>query len=146
MSPRHWTITTHVTGKEREVEVVLYDHPGEMRREASKFARMVGEGPGSFNDALGVCHGFQRLHIAPGGIETDDPLVSIIRLCRDGLNAKVVSHEVAHAAQHIYGIDHTSETDLAKDHMHAGNEEYAHLLGELFAAAWGALGSPTSIR
>lgn len=143
MSPRHWTITTHVTGKEREVEMVFYERTGDMRRAASRFSRVIGEAPGSFNDAMGVCHGFNRFKVYADGRESESPLVAIVRLCRDGLNAKVVSHEFAHAAQHLYGLDHVPDDDRAKDHFNSGNEDFAHLYGELFGAAWMALGQPT---
>jgi hypothetical protein len=140
MSPRHWTITIHESGQPREVEVVLYERVADMRRAATRFARVVGEKAGSFNDAAGVCHGFQRIRVNADGTEKDSPLVSIIRLHQEALTVKVLSHEVAHAAQHIYGIDliEPPMTD-AIDHFHSANEAFAHLYGELYAAAWSVL-------
>lgn len=138
--PRRWTITTHVTGKPRRVDVVLYNRVGDLRRAASRFARVIGEKPGRFNDALGVCHGFNRFTINADGTESEDDLVGIIRLTATDLTPLIISHEIAHAAQHIYGLDYSDDRPVI-DHMHSGNEDFAHLYGELFAAAWGVLGS-----
>lgn len=130
---RHWTITTRVTGRKREVELHVYEGIGDLRRAASRFSRVVGEEPGSFNDALGVCHGFHRLYVHANGGETESPLVAKIRLWQGNLTPLVVAHEIAHAAQHIYGIDYNDDQPIA-EHMHSGNEDFAHLYGELFAA------------
>lgn len=139
MGVRRWTITTYASGKQRDIDIVLYDNAARMRTEATKHANNIGEANTSFADAHGVCHGFERFHIAASGTETLDPLSAIIRLHRDQLTPIVISHEVAHAAQHIYGLDLIGDNHDARDHFTAGNEDFAWLYGELFAAAWTAL-------
>lgn len=139
MSPRHWTITVHATGQPREVEVVLYEKVADMRRAASRFSRVIGEAAGTFNNAAGVCHGFHRIRVYADGTEKEHPLVSIVRLHKGALSPLIVSHEMSHAAQHVYGLDMVNDDDLARDHFDAANEDYAHLFGELFAAAWNVL-------
>lgn len=132
-----WTVTTFVTGTERQVEFVLYDTEKAMRSAAVRYARRIGESDPDFSEAAAICHGFRLYSIHADGSETLDPLVSVVRLSRPYLTTLVLSHEVAHAAQHIYAIDHVGEKDLALEHFHSGNEEFAHLCGELFSAIWG---------
>jgi len=141
MSRRKWTITTHITGTERGVDIVVYDTVAIMRRESTRFAKHIGEREPAFHDSMGGCHGFERIHAYDDGTETPDPLSAIIRLSAGNLTSLIVSHEVAHAAQHIYRIDHLGyeSKELAVDHFHVGNEDFAHLYGELFSAVWETL-------
>jgi hypothetical protein len=138
MTRRKWTITTWVTGARRDVDLVLYDNLTIMRRESTRFAKHIGEKAPDFHEAQGVCHGFERIHISKDSTETSDPLSAIIRLSRGSITPLIVSHEVAHAAQHIYLLDVLGydSKQLATNHFTAGNEEFAHLYGELFSAAW----------
>lgn len=135
MTARRWTVTTSITGTPRAVEVVLYSDVNHLRGAATRHNAWSRE-RATYKNALGVCHGFTRYSIDADGNEIQDETVAIIRLCLPYLTPLVITHEVAHAAQHIYGLDHITEGDLADDHMHAGNEEFAHLYGELFGAIW----------
>lgn len=130
---RLWTISTHVTGRRRDVELRLYDDLAHMRRAATAWASRK-HAASDFREAAAVAHGFQRLTYA-NGVEVEKPLVAIIRLARSHVTPKIVSHEVAHAAQHIYGLDY-DDGEPVINHMHSGNEDFAYLYGELFAAAW----------
>lgn len=136
--PRRWTITTHVTDKRRDVDLILYQRRSDLRGAAAKFARTIGEKRRAF-DGLAVCHGFQRFNYRDG-VETESPLVSIIRLSTEDLSPLIVAHEVAHAAQHIYGIDYSDDRPII-EHMHSGNENFAYLYGELFGAVWKCIGA-----
>lgn len=141
MSRRKWTITTHVTGTKREVELVVYDTLAIMRREAARWAKAAGFSKPNFSDAQGVCHGFELIRVHGDGTETPHPHAVTVRLARGNVTPTIVSHELAHAAQHLYLLDHLTRggSELASDHFDGGNENFAHLYGEIFAAAWGAL-------
>lgn len=129
-----WVITTYVTGRPRAVEVRLYRDVNHLRGAATRHNAWSGE-HGAFTDAVGVCHGFTRGRIDASGEWHEDETVAIIRLAETHLTPLIISHEVAHAAQHIYGLDYADEQPVDA-HMHSGNEDFAHLLGELFDATW----------
>lgn len=132
---RHWKVTTDVTGKPRTVEVRLYSSVSHLRGAATRHNAWSGE-KNAYKDAVGVCHGFTRGHVGPNGEWDEDQTVAIIRLAETHLTPLIVIHEAAHAAQHIYGLDYDNELPSA-EHMHAGNEEFARLMGELADAVWG---------
>lgn len=132
----------HVTGRPRTVEVRLYTDVNHLRGAATRFNSWSGE-KGTFADTVGLCHGFTRGHFDADGAWREDVVVSIIRLAETHLTPLIISHEVAHAAQHIYGLDHDDERPIA-EHMHSGNEAFAHLYGELFAGVWGIF-NPTTL-
>lgn len=134
MAARRWVVTTHVTGKPRAVEVRLYGDVNHLRGAATRHNAWSGE-TGTYRDAVGVCHGFTRGHVGPDGEWDEDVVVAILRLAATHLTPLIISHEVAHAAQHIYGLDF-DDAQIVGEHMHAGNENFAHLYSELFAAVW----------
>ena len=114
--------------------MILYANTRNLRRAANRHAHITGE-TGRFTDTVGICHGFIReKHIDGEWVEED--CCAIIRLAETHLTPLIVSHEFSHAAQHIYGLDYLDDRPL-EEHMHAGNENFAHLQGELMSAAWG---------
>ncbi|QXE28936.1 MULTISPECIES: hypothetical protein [Microbacterium] len=129
-------MTTHVTGKPRAVEVRLYSDVNHLRGAATRHSQWSGKRDESFAHAVGVCHGFTRSRIGSDGEWHEDETVAIIRLAATHISPLIVIHEAAHAAQHIYGLDYDDGKPL-EDHMHSGNEDFAHLMGELAAAIWG---------
>jgi hypothetical protein len=54
----------------------------------------------------------------------------IVRLCRERLDATVVSHEMHHAAAAIYGAG-LGHRVSARAHLNHYNEPFAHLFSEL---------------
>lgn len=136
MTVRKWTITVHATGQPREVNVFLYDSLARMREAARRHAAKVGDPGISFPDAIAICHGFENIAISTNGAEKSHPLACIVRFELNHLTPLIISHEIAHAAQHLYGLDMLTGDELALDHFDAGNEDFAHLYGELFNAAW----------
>ncbi len=138
---KRWVITTHVTGTPRAVDLRLYTDVNHLRGAATRHNTWSGES-GTYADAVGVCHGFTRGHYDADGNWDEDVTVAIVRLTVTHLTPLIVSHEVAHAAQHIYSLDYSDDRHV-DEHMHAGNEDFAHILGELFAATWAALGKDT---
>lgn len=140
MSARRWVVTTHVTGKPRAVEVRLYSDVNHLRGAATRYNAWSGES-GTYRGALGVCHGFTRGRVGADGAWDEDEIVAIIRLAEPHLTPLIVLHEAAHAAQHIYGLDYDDGSPI-EDHMHAGNEDFAHLMGELGDAIFGIFAEP----
>lgn len=132
---RHWSITTHVTGKPRTVNVRLYSDLNHLRGAATRQNAWSGQAD-DYRDAVGVCHGFTRGRFDANGEWDEDETVAIIRLAATHITPLIVIHEAAHAAQHIYGLDYDDGKPL-EEHMHSGNEDFAHLMGELAAAIWG---------
>lgn len=146
MTRRKWTITTYVNGQQREVSLVVYDTLGMMRREATRWAKRVTPFYVDFTEAVGVCHGFERIRVYADDTEKKHPHAATVRLARGHTSILIVSHEIAHAAQHLYSLDFlgVESKELAVDHFDAANEDFAHLYGELFAAAWSAINSEPS--
>lgn len=132
---RRWLITTHTTGRPRQVEVRLYTDLNHLRGAATRYTADVAS-PIDFSNAAGTCHGFVREREGKNGEWIQHPLCAIIRLAADHLTPLIVAHEVAHAAQHIYGLDYDDGEPIA-EHMHSGNEDFAYLYGELFNAVHG---------
>lgn len=135
MGVKRWEVTTHVTGKPRTVEVRLYTDVNHLRGAATRHNAWSSE-QGGYEDAVGVCHGFTRGRVDAAGNWDEDQTVAIIRLAEPHITPLIVLHEAAHAAQHIYGLDY-DDGKPAGEHMHSGNEDFAHLMGELGAAIWG---------
>ena len=133
---RRWTITTHQTGRPRDVDIMLYPTTRSMRIAAAQWAHRRG-GQETFEHALGVCHGFEKVLIDAEGFEHSERLSSIIRLALEHVTVDIVCHEAVHAAQHLYRLDMIADRSaLAVDHFDAANEEFATLAGDLFAAVW----------
>lgn len=135
MTRRFWTVTIEID-EPREVNVYLYDTVEEMRAAAMEFATEVGEKveEGHYDYALGVTHGYWRYRD-----EDLLPEVVTMRLVRGHLLPEIISHEVAHAAQHLYLVDHLDggdSEDLAVDHFASDNETFAYIFGALFGAIW----------
>jgi len=140
MTRRHWTISTELSGKTREIEVYLYDKVSHMRAAATRWDRSESTAyridfqPDKYDRALAVTHSFSRVAIAPDGAETPHPRVVILRLVRGFLTPEIVSHEVVHIAQHLYGLDmYERQGGAEHDHWNASNEPFAYLYGGLFA-------------
>lgn len=131
MTTRRWTISTDVSGPTRDIELLLYDEPEHLRSAAASWSLM----PGQYNNAHGAVHGFRGSHVGGDGTKRVKPLCAIMRLCRGHLGPEQISHEVAHLAQHLYGLDMLDTYGfLAADHFHPDNDDFAYLFGELFNA------------
>jgi hypothetical protein len=136
MARGRWIITIHVTGRPRQVEVLLYDRLQDLRAAATRYVRQWETTTDDFSETLAVVHGFRKIRIRPDGSEEEHPLAAIIRFPRRGLTTLVVAHEVMHAVAGLYGFDLVKDGDLAIDHLDSGNEDIAELYGELFDAVW----------
>lgn len=141
---RTWTITTYATARPRDIELHLYDDALSMKAAANKWALEAGTGE-NFDYAEGICHGFEPTWVDDDGVQHEDNLVCLIRLHTKRLQPEVVAHEVAHAAQHLYRLDAMDGTEMLADYMHAANETFAWILGEVFGAVWSAVTSDSSL-
>lgn len=137
MTARAFTIKTELTGVDREIEVIVYDKVEHMRRSSRAHDKRWSGGrmpEGGYESALAVTHGYTRVHVADDGTETPHALAATLRLVRGHLSPEIVSHEVAHLAQHLYGLDlYESQGLEGRDHWDAGNEVFAYLYGGLYA-------------
>lgn len=140
MTRRFWTVTVHVTGRPREVDVLLYDTLRDLRSAATRYVnRWEKPSPGKFAHTLALVHAARRYRVLDDGSEQEHPGVAIIRFSRQELTPLIVAHEVMHATAAIYGFDMLKADDLAEDHFDSGNEPLAELYGELFGAVWGVV-------
>lgn len=116
--------------------MILYDKLAHLRAAATRHAARWVPDPLGHDGTLAVTHGFQRIRIHADGTEEEHPLAVILRFARRYVTPEIVSHEVAHAAQHLYGMDCIPEDDTARDHFTAANETFAHLNSDLFSTVW----------
>jgi hypothetical protein len=138
MTARTFTITTELSGPERQIEVTVYDKVAHMRAAATRFDRAESTHyaiePTSYEHALAITQTFSRTVDAPDGTETPHPLSGVIRLARGNLGPEIVAHEVIHMAQHLYGLDlYAGQGGVEHDHWDATNEVFAYLYGGLYA-------------
>lgn len=127
MSARLIRVSTRRTGERRTVRVWIYDTLEELRDAAQRFNPNTE--PGWFDDALGVCQTYDVAD-AEGVVRLDPTAPMIVRLFRGELGVGVVSHELNHAATHIYGATLTPDV-RAVDVLHNANETLAHLQSDL---------------
>lgn len=125
LSARLIRVSSRALGKRKAVRVYIYDTVEELREAASRFAPGV-----DFSEAAGTAQSYQRIRIEANGTETTIAAPYIIRLWRERLAAAVVTHELVHIAQQIYGDTLAADT-LADEVMHASNEPFAYLVSDL---------------
>lgn len=119
--------------------VIVYPNSKQMREAASNHTAETGERV-SFDGAAGVCHTYERIRIDPDGKEEVLKQIGTIRLVKDKLHTEVISHEVVHAAMHLYRLLHGVENPLDGSSHNAdfGNgcnqdeENFAYIYGSLF--------------
>lgn len=126
MGARLIRVSTRRTGERKTVRVWIYDTVGELRAAANRFH----PSPDGFEDAEGVCQTYVTELINGSGQILDRHEPIIVRLHRDALGVGVVTHELNHAATHIYGSTLDPDT-LAVDVLHVANETLAHLQSDL---------------
>lgn len=134
-----WTVTTHVTGQRREIEVFIYERLAHLRAAATRHSRQWDDEAQTFPDTLGVCQTYRRVRIKPGGEEVEHAQIATIRLHRRNATLALVAHESMHAAAWLYRVDCTEPDDLAADHLQADNEILAECLADVFDAVWRAV-------
>ena len=113
----HITIESEALGVPRAMIVTVYDTLRGLRCAATKFNHVGGH-----STTFGVTQLWSY---------DDEPtnVVPVVRLCRDYLGSRIVSHEVHHAATAIYGA-FIGTSDPRLTHY---NEPFAYLYSDLFA-------------
>lgn len=144
MSARAWVIDTSVSGKEREINLVLYEDIEEMRADALSFSQQIGEEvpDDHYEHAAAVSHAYEMIDEET---EEQQPEIGTLRFCVDYLNSMILAHESVHIAQWLYRLDVLGgeSTELAVDHFHGGNEAFAHMVSDVFGAVLNTIESAT---
>lgn len=144
MTARAWVIDTSVSGKEREINLVLYEDIEEMRSDALSFSRQIGEEvpDDHYEHAAAVSHAYEMVDKET---EEQQPEIGTLRFCVDYLNSMILAHEAVHIAQWLYRLDVLGgeSVELAVDHFHGGNEAFAHMVSDVFGAVLKTIESAT---
>lgn len=128
MIRNNWVVATELSGKPREFEVILYSTLKEMRVAATEFQ---DSGEGHFREAGAVAQYRRKT-------KNGEPEI-VVRFVVGHLQPELVSHEIAHVAQLLYGLDMVKRRDRAYAHFEIDNEGFAYLLGTLFGKIWNTL-------
>lgn len=128
MKPIEFTVSVHTAKQRRSVKVYIYHSVPELRAGADRYDQQNQMGYCDNSHILGVTHHFERINV-----ETDEshPNVAIIRLAKQHLTMRVISHEAAHAATWIYRLDVSQEPpepDKIDD-----EEVFCHLVSDIAA-------------
>ena len=144
MTARAWVIDTSVSGKEREINLVLYEDIEEMRADALSFSRQIGEEvpDDHYEHAAAVSHAYEMIDEET---EEQQPEIGTLRFCVDYLNSMILAHESVHIAQWLYRLDVLGgeSVELAVDHFDGGNEVFAHMVSVVFGAVLKTIESAT---
>ena len=144
MSARAWVIDTSVSGKEREINLVLYEDIEEMRSDALGFARQIGEDipDDHYEHAAAVSHAYETIDEET---EEQQSEIGTLRFCADYLDSMILAHEAVHIAQWLYRLDVLGgeSVELAVDHFDGGNEVFAHMVSDVFGAVLKTIESAT---
>lgn len=119
--------------------VIVYPTTREMIDAANEHTKETGEDM-KYTGSAGVCHTYQRLKITEKGEETLLNEIGTIRLAKTHLNTEVVSHEVLHAAMHLYRLLYGTEREYEGSSHNADfgsgcnpqEENLCYLFGEMF--------------
>lgn len=117
-------------GLRRTVIVHVYETTAAMQAASSAYAPGLGDGAGATTSGLGF-----RFKPDEPATATFGP-VAIVRLSAEHLTARIISHEMTHAAMHTYwtcGLAKGGSKLVA--HMHAANEFVAYMVGDWTAEA-----------
>jgi hypothetical protein len=122
MIDAEFSVYTEVTGRNRRVDVEVYDTAEEMRTHGTDTADW---------DASGA-HG---MTITWSEQDPADEHFATIRFYRDALTPYVITHEATHAAMKIYSVDMLYGKNRVKSrataHMNVHNETICYLVGEI---------------
>lgn len=145
MSARAWIINTSVSGKEREINLVLYEDIEEMRADALGFSHGIGEQDipeDHYEHAAAVSHAYE---VIDEETEEQQAEIGTLRFCVDYLDNMILAYEAVHIAQWLYRLDVLGgeSAELAVDHFDGGNEAFAHMVSDVFGAVLKTIESAT---
>ena len=106
-------VSSRALGFRLKVPFYIYDDVEELRGAARRFS-----GGDDLDGCIGVCQAYVN----------DEGVVGVlVRLWREQLGTRVVSHEVHHATTALYG----SATRDVDPQLHHANEPFAHLFSDI---------------
>lgn len=118
-----FTITVHEARKPLAVRIKIHENHASLRGACKRYDKIYGQGDEDFSEVLGICH---RRHMA------NDPVCCLVRLAPPEIGAGILTHELAHAAVHMWEIQHKFDgTALSCEN----DEWFAWVLGELVRQA-----------
>lgn len=115
----HFTVAANTAGERRTVAVHVYPTQAEMTAAAHHF---TGPDAGLSTNTQALVNAW---HVK------QNPQ-AIIRLCHQHMHDHVFVHEIVHAAQTIYRWTNPHINGPAADHFNHYNEEFAHLVSDLY--------------
>jgi hypothetical protein len=119
----HFTVAVNTQGERRTIVVHVYPTQEGLVRSVEDF-----NGDILTADTQAVVNAWAR--------KTNPQ--AILRLCHERLLDHVIVHEVVHAAQAIYRWTADMETPAAEHFTHY-NEDFAHLVSDLYMGVWDGL-------
>lgn len=124
-----FTLAVLHNGQRRTVKVHIYDAQRDMVEAGRKW-----NGDPALSDRTAALVQAHMGHHNPQ---------AIARFCTEHLQANIIVHEMVHAAQAIYRWDHPEIDHPASEHFTHYNEQFAHLVSDLYDGMMSKL-SPTS--
>lgn len=126
--PVQFTVTPHKIKQKRTVKVFIYENVADMREAAERYDRKTGiaENQDGHADTLGVTHRFEWIDVDSN---ESKPQCAIIRLVKDHLTMRIISHEAAHAAVWIFQID-VNESPPNVENIDE-EEHFCHLVSDI---------------
>lgn len=129
--PLHqFTATIHTDGgddnKQIDVHVRIYRTQEEMLEAYAEHCKDIGKD----NDATFITKAITENYIRRIGDEVQ-PDIARIWLSKDAIGARVITHEVTHAAMAAYSHHFVKEGDTADQHINGANEDIAYIVGDL---------------
>jgi hypothetical protein len=122
LSFTRFSVRSSATGTARAVLVHVYDTKADLLTAARAFGSEVSEA-----DTGAITHSFGYRFPPPESMRH----MALIRLHLGQLDSETISHEVTHAAMHVYFADRARWHSRARAHMTGDNEVIAYLIGEL---------------
>lgn len=119
VASRTITVSARIAGDRETVRVIVYDTRDEMIAAAQRYNGNTLE-----PDCIGVTQARVDEH--------DRTVGAIVRLWREQLGARVVSHEMHHAVTALYGA-HVPDRLSRRAHLNHYNEPFAYLYSDLLA-------------
>lgn len=123
-------------GFDKYLTVVIYENLETMRASADRWCRKTGTVSDNHN-ILGICHCFEKFNVR-NDVMTKSDECGIIRLSLPHLRNEVFSHELVHAALHLYRLEERAGEELLGqanfgDSIDPREEKLALIYGRLYS-------------
>lgn len=117
--------------------VYIYSNVEELRKAGNQHSKLIGSDD-NFDECHGLCHTYDRFKIKEDGSEELVEDIGTIRLAITHLGTIYVSHELVHAALHLYRraasmiVNRKIDANFGSG-CGSREETFAYMYGELFA-------------